>query len=109
MKKQVFVSALTLGLSLTGGAAIAQERYKVVDTIADTSLKFIQSALPELTRYGLKLDGYRIVVIAKGRHHFVVFEDLNMPPGRRGSTREKLGFEVELNEEGEVVHSQIAQ
>ena len=58
MKKQVAVVALALGLSLTGGTAMAQEGFKVVDTITSHSLNLIQSALPELTRWGLKLDGY---------------------------------------------------
>jgi hypothetical protein len=53
MKKQVVVSAFTLGLSLTGGPAIAQEGFQVVDAITGTSLKLTQSALPEFTRRGL--------------------------------------------------------
>jgi hypothetical protein len=58
MKKQVAVVALALGLSLMESAATAQEGFKVVDTITSHSLNLLQSALPELTRRGLKLDGY---------------------------------------------------
>jgi hypothetical protein len=44
---------------------MAQEGFKLVDTISGTSLKFIQSALPELSRYGYscELDEYRIIVV----------------------------------------------
>jgi hypothetical protein len=60
MKKQVIVVALTLGLSLMGATKIAAQDgvVKVVDTIAASSLKPIQTALPEFTRWRLNLDGY---------------------------------------------------
>jgi hypothetical protein len=105
MKKQVVASAFTLGLLLRGGPAMAQEGFKVVDAIAGTSLKLIQSALPEFTRRGLNnLEGYRIVVTRDNGRHVVLFQDLNAPPGL-GSRGEKPGLEVELNEDGAVVRS----
>jgi hypothetical protein len=67
--KNVFVVPLTLGVSLITGTAMAQEGSKVVDTITGTSLKVIQSALPELSRYPyrLKLDEYRVIVVKTGQ------------------------------------------
>jgi hypothetical protein len=66
--KKVLVVPLTLVVSLIAGTAMAQEGFKVVDTITGTSLKFIQSALPELSRYGysFKLDEYRIIIVTTG-------------------------------------------
>jgi hypothetical protein len=109
--KKVLVVPLTLGVSLIAGTAMAQEGFKVVDTITGTSLKFIQSALPELSRYGysFKLDEYRIIVVTTGGHHAVIFRPLNTPPGHVGSTSGKPVFEVELGEDGTVIRSGFAQ
>ena|SRR5215468_8676231 len=110
MKKQVAVVALALGLSLVESAATAQEGFKVVDTITSASLRLIQSALPELTRYSLKLDGYRITVVQWNGHYGVLFKDLNAPPGCYGScSRDKPAFEVELSEDGEVIRSHFSR
>jgi hypothetical protein len=105
MKKQVAVVALALGLSLTGGTAMAPEGFKVLDTIAGTSLKLVQSALLEFTRNGLKLDGYRITVVTFNGNYGVMFKDLKVPPGEPGSTAENPEFAVELNKDGAVVRS----
>jgi hypothetical protein len=103
MKKQVVMSALTLGWSLTSGVAMAEEGFKVVDTIAGTSLKLIQSALPEFTRRGLiNLDRYRVIVVIDNGKHVVVFQDVNTPPLLAGSNG---GLEVELSEDGTVIRS----
>jgi hypothetical protein len=85
--------------------------FKVVDTITGTSLRFIQSALPELSRYGysFKLDEYRIIVVTTGGHHAVIFRHLNTPPGSMGSPPGKPTFEVELSEDGTVIRSGFAQ
>jgi hypothetical protein len=111
MKKQVLLFPSTLGFSLIAGAAMAQEGFKVVDTIAGTSLKFIQSALPELGRYGysFKLDECRIIVVKAGGHYAVIFKHKDIPPGRYGSTPDKPVFEVELSEDGTVIRSGFAQ
>jgi hypothetical protein len=101
MMKQIVVVALTLGLSLTRGAAMAQEGFKVVDTISSTSLKLIQTALPELARHGLNMDGYRITVTTWNGRPAVDFVDLNAPPGQKGTApNNKPSFEVELSEDG---------
>jgi len=73
---------------------------KVVDTIAGTSLKLIQSALPEFTRRGLNnLDGYRIIIVVRDNgRHVVIFRDLNAPPGF-GNAGEKPSLEVEFDED----------
>ena len=99
MKKELV--ALTLGLALMGAKAMAeQDGMKVIDTIAGSSQKLIQSEMPEFTRQGLSLDGYRIVVMTMNGHYVVLFEDLSTPPGQRGSTSKKPSFEVELSEDG---------
>ena len=80
---------------------MAQEGFKIVDTVAGTSIRLIQAALPEFIRKGLNLDGYRITVTTWNGGHGVIFEDLNAPPGQKGSaSKEKPSFEVELSEDG---------
>lgn len=97
MNKQVFVVALSFGVSLMGGAAMAAEDgFKVVDTIAGSSQKLIQSSLPAFTGRGLDLNGYRIVVMTMDGHHVVLFEDLNATSGQRGSTSKKLSNDLKL-------------
>jgi hypothetical protein len=101
MNKPIFAIALSLGVSLMGSSAMAaQDEFKVIDTIAGSSQKLIQTALSEFTRHGLDLNGYRIVVLTEDGHHVVLFEDLEAPAGQRGSTSKKPSFEVELSEDG---------
>jgi hypothetical protein len=52
------LTALTVAAAGLNGAAATDNTIgpKVVDTITSASLKLIQSALPELTRYGLRMD-----------------------------------------------------
>jgi len=80
---------------------MTQEGFKVVDTIAGTSLRLIQSALPEFTRHGLNLDGYRITVTRWNGRPAITFQDLNAPSGQKGTApNNKPSFEVELSEDG---------
>ena len=101
MKRQIITAALSLGVSLMGSTAMAaQDGIQVLDAIAGSSQKLIQSALPEFIRHGLDLSGYRIVFMTMSGHHIVLFEDLNAHSGQRGSTSQKPSFEVELSEDG---------
>lgn len=79
---------------------MAQSPIKVIDTISGESQKAIQLALPEFSKRGLNLDGYRIVVMEVNGQLVVLFEDAETPPGQRGSSGAKLGFEVALSENG---------
>jgi hypothetical protein len=86
MMKKVLVVPLTLWGCLIPGAAMAQEGFKVIDSIAGTSLKFILSALPELSRYGysFKLDEYRVIVVTTGGASRGYFPTLEHSPWSRG-------------------------
>jgi len=82
-----------------------QARIEVIDSLAGTSQRLVQVAMPEFEREGLHLDEYRIVIMRLNDHYVVVFEDANAPSSQRGSPSGRLGFEVEIDATGKRVLS----
>ena len=95
---------MVLGLycwSLAAEPAMEQAaKLREVDAIAGRSYLAIQAAVPELARFGVKVNDYRIVVLEKGPSIVVLFEDPEKSLYQRGSTERMLGVEVELSRDG---------
>lgn len=101
MKKLVSLVLVATGLYALGQRAMAADRpVQVLESLSGSNQKLIQLALPEFSKAGLKLDGYRIVVMSADERYVVLFEDTNASVGGRGSISGKPSFEVELGGDG---------
>ena len=61
--------------TLAAAYAMAHGGYKVLDTIAGTSVVAIQAALPEISRAKIKLSQYRVRVAELGSSIYVTCDD----------------------------------
>jgi hypothetical protein len=65
-------------------------------SILGIDLKAIQVALPIFEKHGLKVEGYKVIVIEDREFVVVVFDDPQRPSGQMGSTARMVSFEVRL-------------
>ncbi len=110
MKTLAAVLALwTLTLAAEPGTE-RPARLKEVGSITGRSFLAIQAAVPELARFGVKVDDHRIVVVDAGASVVVLFEDPETTVFHRGSTERMPGIEVELSREGlRVIGSRVSK
>ena len=73
---------------------------EVIDNQSAVGQQWIQAAMPEFLKQGLKPDGYCITVMRVGGRPTVTFNDANRTRGQRGTAPgQKPGFEVKLDSE----------
>jgi hypothetical protein len=77
----------------------AENNLSPVDTIQDSSFLAIQSATDVFQRHNPDLSQYQIEVVRDGGSVVVIFTDKDRPPGAKGGSSQRPGFEVELRAE----------
>src|SRR5437868_5368357 len=91
-----FVNLLTTPIFAAESATIPSAAFKERGSILGVDLKAIQAALPTFEKHGMKVDGYRVIVIEEKESIVVLFEDPERPPEQMGSTKRMVSFEVRL-------------
>src|SRR4051794_11845061 len=91
-----FMALLALPLLRAESPKAPSIALKERGSILGADLKAIQAALPVFEKHGMKVDGYRVVVLEEKESIIVLFDDPERPPGQKGSTARMVSFEVRL-------------
>ena len=91
-----FLSLLALPLLGAESPKFPSIAFRERGSILGVDLKAIQRALPVFEKHGMKVDGYRVIVIEENESIIVLFDDPERSPGQRGSTARMVSFEVRL-------------
>ena len=91
-----FIGLLALPLLGAESPKVPSTAFKERGSILGVDLKAIQAALPVFEKQGMKVDGYRVIVIEEKESILVLFDDPERSPGQFGSTVRMVSFEVRL-------------
>lgn len=79
-----------------GAEVVTSATSKERGSILGVDLKAIQAAIPAFEEHGMKIDGYRVIVIEEKESLIVLFDDPERSPTQMGSTKRMVSFEVRL-------------
>jgi hypothetical protein len=91
-----FLGAVLISTPLLADPLTSRPAYGERASILGSDLKIIRAALPVFEKHGLKIDGYRILILDGDDNDSicVLFDDPERKPGQLGSTPNMASFEV---------------